>query len=333
MNILLVQTSFLGDTILSTPVIGGLRQIFPDADLWMMTTPESSHLVKRDPWLTGVISYDKRKSQSGFSGIWSMAKRLREMRFDRVYALHRSARTAVLLWLSGIPVRIGFQDAKLGFFYTERRFRSPKIHDVLRNLSILSGHVPLSGLNTDMRLFAPEKEEMDQDFLDQLPPSGEYILLVPGSVWNTKRWSGQGYRQVIQYLNRTSRKVVLGGSPAERPLLEEISAGLDVVNIAGITGISETLYVTKNARLVVCNDSMALHLASAFQIPNVAVFCATCPSFGFSPWKNRAIVVERSDLACKPCRRHGSMECPNKTWECINGLPAERVIEAMEKLL
>ncbi|MBA3030794.1 MAG: glycosyltransferase family 9 protein [Desulfobacteraceae bacterium] len=333
MNLLLVQTSFLGDTILSTPVITGLRERFPEADLWMMTTPESAHLVKRDPFLAGVIPYDKRKAQSGFAGLRQMANRLREMEFDRVYALHRSPRTAVLLKLSGIPVRVGFHDSKLGFLYTQRQTRSLEIHDVLRNLSILSGERPLSRLNTDMRLFAPEKEEMNPDFLSLLPPSGKYVLLVPGSVWNTKRWSLQGYRDVIKYLNNTAYKVVLNGSPGERPLLEEIASGLDVMNIAGKIGISETLYVTKNARLVVCNDSMALHMASAFKIPNVAIFCATSPRFGFSPWKNRAVVVERADLPCKPCRRHGSQKCPNGTWECINGLASGKVIQAMEKLL
>ena len=90
MKILLVQTSFLGDTILSTPVIAGLHRVFPDTELWMMTTPQSAGLVQKDPLLTGIIPFDKRRDESGASGIWKMAGRLKEMAFDRVYALHRS---------------------------------------------------------------------------------------------------------------------------------------------------------------------------------------------------------------------------------------------------
>ena len=333
MNILLAQTSFLGDTILSTPVISGIKTIYPSASLWMMTTPESAHLVRRDPLLAGVITYDKRKTESGISGVLKMARRLKEMNFEKVYALHRSPRTALLLKLSGIPVRIGFKDTKFSFLYTQTRFRSPRDHDVIRNLSILSGDTSLSALDTDMRLFAPTPDEVSRDILDVLPPPKQYVVLVPGSVWNTKRWSTEGYREVIQYLDKAGHAMVLSGSPGEKPLLDEISKGLNVINIAGKARIPDAMYAACHAKLIVCNDSMALHMASAFKVPNVAIFCATSPDFGFSPWKNRSIIVERADLACKPCRRHGSQTCPTGTWDCINGLPAERVIEAAEKLL
>ncbi|MCJ7773738.1 MAG: hypothetical protein MUP22_11475, partial [Desulfobacterales bacterium] len=72
MKILLVQTSFLGDTILSTPVIAGLKKIYPDAKIWMMTTPLSSQLVIRDPLLEGVITFDKRGTDAGFRGLLNM---------------------------------------------------------------------------------------------------------------------------------------------------------------------------------------------------------------------------------------------------------------------
>ena len=333
MKILLVQTSFLGDTILSTPVISGLKTCFPEADLWMMTMPESFHLVKRDPLLAGTLSYDKRKSASGFSGVLQTARRIQDMAFEKVYALHRSPRTALLLWLSRIPERVGFADAKLPFLYTRTHTRDLTRHDVLRNLSILADDIPLAALKTDMRLFAPAREEIHPDLQKQLPPEKTYAVLVPGSVWNTKRWAAAGYRNVIRYFNSRGIPVVLSGSPAEKPLADEIANGLAVVNIAGKASIDDALYSAANAKIIVCNDSMALHMASAFKVPNVAIFCATSPKFGFSPWKNRALVVERKDLACKPCRRHGSNTCPNNTWACIDGLSPETVIQAVEKLL
>jgi len=97
MNILLVQTSFLGDTILSTPVISGLNKLFPEAQIWMMTTPLSSSLVKRDPLLAGVISYDKRGKNSGLPGLIRMSRKIRKMKFAKVYSLHRSFRTSLLV--------------------------------------------------------------------------------------------------------------------------------------------------------------------------------------------------------------------------------------------
>ncbi|NDC37598.1 MAG: hypothetical protein EBZ48_06050, partial [Proteobacteria bacterium] len=95
MRILLVQTSFLGDVILSTPVLAALRQEFPAAELWMMTTPAAKSLVERDPLLSGVITFDKNGSERTVAALWRKAAELRRMRFDIAYALQRSARTAM----------------------------------------------------------------------------------------------------------------------------------------------------------------------------------------------------------------------------------------------
>ena len=98
MRILLVQTSFLGDTVLSTPVIAGIKQLHPQAELWMLTTPAGRELVKNDALLAGVLAYDKRGEDAGVAGLMRLAAKLRTMSFDRVYALQRSARTSLLLW-------------------------------------------------------------------------------------------------------------------------------------------------------------------------------------------------------------------------------------------
>ena len=78
---------------------------------------------------------------------------------------------------------------------------------------------------------------------------------------------------------------------------------------------------------------MALHMASDFKTPCVAIFCATSPRNGFYPWKNNAIIVEKNDLACRPCGRHGGRKCPTGTYACIKELKPDKVIQAAEKLL
>lgn len=333
MNILLVQTSFLGDTILSTPVISGLARLYPQARIWMMTTPLSASLVKRDPLLSGVISYDKRKTDAGLRGLIRMSRRLKFMKFSKVYSLHRSFRTSLMVWLSGIPERIGCTDASLSFVYHHQRPRDFKDHDVMRNLSILSGEAPSESFDTDMRLFAPEKDDIGPHIQDRLPEAGSYAVLVPGSVWKTKMWQWQGYRSVAQFLIDRGTPVVLVGAPSDKPVCESVARGIDAVDFCGATRISDAMYVIKQARLVVCNDSMSLHMSSAFKVPTVAVFCATSPEFGYGPWKNRSVVVQRTDLECKPCRPHGSHACPTGTEACMKGLSPDKVIEAVRELM
>jgi heptosyltransferase-2 len=291
-------------------------------------------LVIRDPLLSGVISFDKRKKEAGISGLLKMAKRLKTMNFDRVYSLHRSFRTALVLWLAQIPIRIGFSDATLPFLYTHTRRRRMSAHEVIRNLSLLTPEIPLKNLDTKLRLFAPETSELAQKVRELLPPAGEYIVMVPGSVWKTKMWCWQGYRETARYFCKAGFPVVLDGSPTDRPLLGKIGEGLDVVNLAGISGIADAMHIIRFARLAICNDSMALHLASAFRTPTVAVFCATSPAAGFYPWKNPfARVVEKNDLACRPCGRHGGKTCPTGTFSCMNDLLPAAVIQAADRVL
>jgi heptosyltransferase-2 len=333
MKILLSQTSFLGDTILSTPVISAIKKLHPIADLWMLTTPLSSDLVRRDPLLKGVITFDKRRSESGIAGLWRMSRRMKAMDFDRVYSLHRSYRTALLLWLAGIPLRIGCRDAKARILYHRLEARNFEQHDVLRNLSILSSETKIDPRMAQMRLFPPEDHEVDESVRALLPTSGSFAVLVPGSAWRTKMWYWEGFRSVARYLLDRKIGVLLLGAAAENEVCAQVARDLPVVNLTGRATISDAMYIMQKACIVVCNDSMSLHMASALKIPTVAIFCATSPKFGYGPWQNRAIVVERKDLACKPCRPHGSKRCPNGTEACMRGPLAGEVIAAAGQLL
>jgi heptosyltransferase-2 len=332
MKILIVQTSFLGDTILSTPVIAGVEKTHPGAEIWMMTTPLSSALIRRDPLLTGVIPYDKRGKDRGFRGLLDMAKRLESMGFDKVFSLHRSYRTAVLLSLSRIPFRTGFSQAKFSFLYHRTFSRKTSDHDVLRNLTILSEHGDPGSFETDLRLFAPDASELTDTAKSLLPEEGKTAVLVPGSAWETKMWHHEGFRKTADYLSGKGFHVILLGSPDDTEVNRKVAEGTSAIDLAGKTSISDALYIMKHASLVVCNDSMSLHMASAFKIPTVVIFCATSPTFGFGPWKNRARIVEKT-LDCKPCSRHGGRKCPMGTDACMTEIPFSDVTDAIDDVL
>ncbi len=299
----------------------------------MMTTPLAATMVKRDPLLAGVIPFAKRGPESGLKGLLRQVQQLRKLNFDIVYSLHRSARTSLLLSLSRIPERVGFKNAKLGFLYNETRPRPKDLHDVLRNLALLDKGSKRAKLPDQLRLFAPEKRELTPALQTLLPTPGNYVLMVPGSAWETKRWSAAGYHKVAEYLTKKGFQVVLMGSAEEVGVCQEVAGNLEIINLAGCGDLDTALYLTSHARLMICNDSMALHMASACKIPTVAIFCATVPQFGFGPWQNRAVIVEKKDLDCRPCARHGSRQCPNQTRACMDDLPATEVIKAIEAIL
>lgn len=334
MRILIVQTSYLGDTILSTPVIAGVHRLHPAAQVWMMTTPAATGLVERDPLLKGVIAFDKRKDAAGLTGLLRMGQNLRKMGFDRVYALQRSYRTALTLLASGIPHRTGFRNAKLPFIYHTKLTRRSSDHDVLRNLSILTGEAPITEFDTQLRLYPPPREALATVANQLLTQSKPLALLVPGSAWPTKMWHWEHYRTVAAHFLDQGFAVALLGGPDDRPVNQQVAENLDIVDLAGKITVAEAMTIVQNAQIMICNDSMALHLASAFGIPCVAIFCATCPSFGFGPWRNRhAVVVEQKDLPCKPCARHGGKTCPTGTRACMEMLSPGEILAAAGKVM
>jgi heptosyltransferase II len=336
MNILLVQTSFIGDTILSTPVVSGLKNQFPKAKLTIMTTPVSAELFQHDPLIDRIIMFDKRGREKGLAGLLEKAIEIRRLEFDVVYSLHRSFRTSLILFMANIPIRTGFSDSKLAFLYTKKIQRaSAKFHAVVRNFSILPEHpLPIP----ELRLISPSVRELSSVTRNILSKHyGPVAILAPGSTWKTKQWHEQGFIEIARFLIQKGMLVILIGNRADqfvcRFIEEVIKCQSRVVNLAGKIPLSDTMYLVENADLMICNDSMALHMASAYKIPTVVIFCATSPSFGFGPWRNpKAIIVEDGSLDCKPCRRHGSMSCPKNTGKCMT-VSSQKVMDAVDRLL
>lgn len=334
MKILLVQTSFIGDNILSTPVLANLKKIYPNSHITVLSTPLAAVVYQGNPNVNTVLTYDKHGHQRGLIGLLSLATQLRSHQFDVCYCLHKSWRSALTLWVSRIPVRIGFKNAHARFLYTHLKSRPAHLHDVERNLMILDGELEKQNLITSLSLPLPAASEVSPTVQAVVATNPSYAVLVPGSVWKTKRWQAEGYHEVADYLLKQQRQVVILGSGAEQEIADQVAAGLSVTNLAGKTTLNEMFYLVANAGLVVCNDSMSLHVASAFKIPTVTIFCATSPSFGFGPWENpRAIVVEKQGLHCKPCRPHGSNRCPTGTEACMRELSAREVIQAIDTVL
>ncbi|MGB5983869.1 MAG: glycosyltransferase family 9 protein [Desulfobacterales bacterium] len=333
MKILIVPKNYLGDTILATPLIVNLVRRYPQAEIWVLTNAHAAQLLVREDLLTGIVTYDRHGRDRGLGGLLRMARRLGPLGFDRVYALQRSPRTAALLFLSRIPQRIGFANAPLSFLYTRAHSFSPGKHEVQRNLELLAGDIAQHDLEPALKLVPPACNDLDKALSRVIPRAGTYAVMVPGSSWPTKRWHWQGYRDVARFLVHREIPVVLDGAPGDRDLNARVGCGLALTNLAGRSGVADAMYLIGHAALVICNDSMALHLASALKVPCVAIFCATSPSKGFGPWRNRAVVVQDETLGCRPCGRHGGHQCPTSSKALCREVDSQMVIRAVQTLL
>ena len=335
-RILVVQSGFLGDVVLSTPVMSELRARYPEAHIAGLTTPLAEPLLRHHPALNEVLVFDKRGVHSGIGGLWQMAGELRRAKFDAVFSLHKSYRTAVLLWLAGIKERFGFAEASAAFLYTKTATRSEYKHEVIRNLALLK-NIDLDPETITQRMrveFSAQERERAGELLERVS-EGSLVGLAPGSVWATKRWTPEGFSELADRLSSAGYSVVLIGGPndAEVGRQIELKTQSSVLNLIGKCSLIESAAVIDRLELLVTNDSAPLHLASARGTPIVAVFCATVPEFGFGPWQVLSEVVGVSGLSCRPCGSHGKQYCPTGTHACQKRLSANQVFAAAERVL
>jgi heptosyltransferase-2 len=342
MRILVAQTSFLGDVVLSTPVFAALRRQYAEAHLTAMVRPESAGILLGHPHVDAVFVDDKRGRDGGFGSV-RVLQRLRRERFDLVVALHRSLRTAVLLAMAGIPRRVGFRQSAGWFLYHRRVLRDARRHDVERNLSILAA-LDMDPESFVTRPFVPCSDEARARLRALLQeqganPESDLVAIAPGSVWATKRWTVEGYAALLRsFEDRPGVTPILLGARGDAEYAAAVrraagaagrGAGVDLV---GKTDLPVLVAAIDGSRVLVTNDSAPQHIAVARGTPVVAIFGPTTTGQGFGPYTDRAVVVQR-DLPCRPCSRHGSAECPIGTHACMRDIGVEEGRRAVDELL
>src|SRR5579884_3071188 len=296
-RLLVPQTSFLGDVVLTTPLLRALRARLRPAHLTVLVRPEAAALLAGHPDVDRVLVDDKRGRDRGVGGLVRMALRLRRERFDLAVSPHRSLRTALVLAAAGIPHRVGFRDGPGAALYHVRVPRDPRRHAVERNLALLA---PFGGAPGAPRLSLAVDPEAARQVAALLPSGGGPLVgIAPGSVWATKRWTVDGFARVAAALAADGARCVILGGAEDRARAEAIRArsGGRAVVLAGRTDVAGLVALVDRLALLIGNDSAPMHVASARGVPVVAVFGATTPALGYGPWGGRAVVVEATSPA------------------------------------
>ena len=339
-RLLVAQTGFLGDVVLTTPLLSTLRRALALESLTVLTTPQAQPLVQDHPAVDKVLVDNKRGDDRGFFGLLQVARRLQRQRFTLAVAPHKSFRTALLLALAGIPHRVGFRQSPGWFLYHQIARRDTDRHEVERILCMMRafGLEPEACDRTPYVAYHSTAKTKAQRFLDEarIATSDPVFLVCPGSVWYTKRWTTAGYSTLVRSLARHYGRVVLCGGPDDVPVAQEIEQQAQVaglLNLAGQTDLQTSMALIDRARVVISNDSAPMHLAVARQVPVVAIFCATTPGLGYGPYSDNAVIVEKRDVFCRPCRRHGGPSCPRGTEECMQLITVQDVLAGVDRLL
>ncbi|MBR32108.1 MAG: lipopolysaccharide heptosyltransferase II [Spirochaetaceae bacterium] len=344
-NILLIQTAFIGDVVLTTPMIRALRKCKPGAKITVMVKPEARAFVESLEEIDEVLVIDKKKAHRGL-GMLKLIRDIRKRNFRILLSPHQSHRTSIIAWLSGIPTRFGYRSAGFSMAYHHRLKRPMELPEIHRLLRFLKDSIcPDVSLEDDI----PHLEETEtgrheaQELLKELNIRSP-ILLGCSSVWATKRWTPHGFAELARDLIKKYKSdVLLIGSPADADVADQIIkvarefVGEDglrrIHNVCGKTSLPGLFSLMKRSQFLVSNDSAPVHFGCAARIPVVALFGPTVPSLGYAPIAPRTAVAELEGLYCRPCGTHGSHICPEGHFRCMRELTPAMVEEKILEVI
>ncbi|MEW6097384.1 MAG: lipopolysaccharide heptosyltransferase II [bacterium] len=338
-KILVIQTAFIGDVILATPILETVAHEFKDAQLSVVVTPQGKEILDGNPNINEIIVYDKKGEDKGFLNFFDMVKKIKEKKFDIAIIPHRYLRSSLLAYLAKIPTRIGFDTSTGSFLLTNKVPYLKNKHEVERNLDLAQLGLGIRAGERNLSIYLADREkDFAKGFLASYSVVNDDFLIgfAPGAVWATKRWTTEGYAQVGDELSKMYQaKIIIFGSKEDVELADEINTKMKTTPIiaAGKTNLKELSALISKCKLFITNDTAPMHLAMAFKVPTVAIFGPTTLDIGFGPYGENFVVVERKGLKCRPCSLHGPRKCPEKHFACMKEILPQEVILACQKLV
>ena len=334
-NVVWIQTAFIGDIILTTAAANAINRLRPEAGQYIVTTPSGKVALSESKLFKGVISFDKKGGHLALRKAIKEVKKLGLSKKDTVILQpHKSMRSSLLAWRLGFKT-ITYQETSFKIQECIKLPRVTMLHETARVKLLLE---PLGISRESSQSFNPSLPARKLKKFMAL--SMGVIAIAPGSVWATKKWRLDGYVEVIKsILVKTPFKIVLLGSNAERKDAKfimqrfEQSATDRIVDLVGQTDLADLCEIFPVTKAIVCNDSSPIHYASAFDVPTICIFGPTRPEMGFGPLASGSIVIESTDLDCRPCGDHGPNVCPLGHFNCMNNVSASTVFEALLKVL
>ena len=311
MKILILRFSSIGDIVLTSPVVRCLKQTFTGVEIHYCTKRTYAELIAHNRYIDTCHYLDDSLSD--------LVDQLRREQFDFVIDLHNSLRTRLIKYRLG---KRSFTVDKLNirkWLYV--RFKAnvmPPVHIVDRYMNTVSW----MGVMNDGRGLDHFIGDNDYVFTSQLPLTHRsgYVAYAMGGQHATKRLPVVG---MIDLCRKIDRPIVLLGDEHDRKTGELIRAELGndlIYNACGLFSINQSASLVRQAQVVVSHDTGLIHIAAAFKKPVVSIWGSTTPQLGMYPYKTRHLLVENTDLGCRPCSKIGHDACPLGHFNCMNEL-------------
>lgn len=344
---------YLGDVLLTTPLVHSLRQAYPDAQLDVLVFRNTASMLEGNPDVNRIITTPNRPKFLDYRQLfWQIFRQ-----YDLAIATQSGDRP-FLYTLLAAPLRVAVVPPKNTTGWWKRffvrhwtEFDDDNTHTVLQHLELLD----LIKVPRCFSLIPPQVDNIRQ-LAEQFPfltDNTSYVVLHPHPQWTYKQWTVAGWIEIGLYLKNLGLKLVLSGGPAQEEIdyVANIQHQLpeDTVNLVGRVSLAQLATIIAQAKLYIGPDTGITHLAAATGIPVIALYGPTNP-VKWAPWpsgysenenpfhktesqqlNNISLIQGKGD--CVPCHLEGCDRDRKSRSHCLDTLSSERVKQAIAKIL
>lgn len=334
-KILVIQTAFVGDAILTLPMIQVLKDNYPDSEIDVVSNPITAQIFNASPVVKNVFILSKKHEHKSILSTIKFALKLRKCNYNQIISPHRSFRTSLIVFFASGKVSVGFSNSAFSIVYNHKAEYPKKCHEVERNLKLIGAKTSHDAWRILPKIVI-DKTGMEKikNIFNSLGKL-KIVAFAPGSVWQTKKYPKEYIVEIINKLSEKKIQCCLIGSGMDKALCDEIVSlsKSNAISYAGKLTIPESIEFLRKCDLLVSNDSGPTHMAMSANISCVTIFCSTVPKFGFYPYNKKSIVLSYNNLECKPCGIHGFKTCPTGTFDCGYKLLPEQVLNSIQSVI
>jgi len=280
MRVLALVPGGIGDQILFFPTLDDLKQHYSQAEVDVLVEPRAKSAYRVCQSVNQVLTFDFRDRNS-LADWANLLGNIREREYDVVLSLGQDWPLGLLLWLTGIPTRIGYGGGGGEFFFTHpvslksEQYAAHMYHDLLQGLGITT---PCP----ELQISVPKKDiqwaEAEQKRLGLLDGASNYILIHGGSQKDTDSYPARRWQQIIQTLHqRQSELAVVALQGPEDGWVAELVQTYPDLKVTAPEDVGKLAAMIAGASLILCTDSAAMHLAVAVKTYVIALLGATAP--------------------------------------------------------
>lgn len=328
-SVLVIQTAFLGDFILTLPLLQELSKSF---NVHVVTRSGLASLTQKLNCITH--HYEIKKGDT--ASYRHLVQQLKKINFEFIYTPHSSFRSAWLTWQLKAQHKVGYDNWWQRWAFSKVKKRNPKWPEPLRLLDLIMGadSFPQSfdQLNTVREGHMPPiPTQFDYSQVDGInslrsAQKAKQAALFFGSQWGTKQWPIKNYIQLASLLRAQGYTIKWLGSLQEAGSLKLNLPEIFYSEIvAGQLTLDQVVIELSRSEFCISNDSGGGHLAALSGTQVFSIFGPTVLKFGYRPWTNRLYIFEDTELKCRPCHHHGPKVCPLQHHQCMNSILPQRV--------